>query len=87
MISADDNMNMNDFKAELFFEISVMYEKKVNEEPVVKKMIIMINVNDLQKEKKENNVMIFGLKVTNDDIVTKKVNDLLQKIGDKKVSI
>jgi hypothetical protein len=87
LISADDNMNMNDFKAELFFEISVMYEKKVNEEPVVKKMIIMINVNDLQKEKKENNVMIFGLKVTNDDIVTKKVNDLLQKIGDKKVSI
>jgi hypothetical protein len=31
--------------------------------------------------------MIFGLKVTNDDIVTDKVNDLLQKIGVKKVMI
>jgi hypothetical protein len=31
--------------------------------------------------------MIFGLKVTNDDIVTDKVNDLLQKIGVKKVRI
>ena len=31
--------------------------------------------------------MIFGLKVTNDDIATDKVNDLLQKIGVRKVMI
>jgi hypothetical protein len=37
----------------------------------------MFNDNDLQKKKNENNFMIFGLKVTNDDIVTEKVNDLL----------
>jgi hypothetical protein len=55
-----------------------MHEKKVVEEPVVEKIINMINDNDCQKKKKENNVMIFGLKVTNDDIVTDKVNDLLQ---------
>jgi hypothetical protein len=34
----------------------------------------MINDNDLQKKKKENNVMIFGLKVTTDDIVTDKAS-------------
>jgi hypothetical protein len=33
-------------------------------------IINLINDNDLQKKKKENNVMIFGLKVTKDDIVT-----------------
>jgi hypothetical protein len=47
----------------------------------------MINDNDLQKKKKENNVIIFGLKVTNDDIVTDKVNNLLQKIDVKKVMV
>ncbi len=46
----------------------------------------MINDNDLQKKKKENNVWIFGLKVTNDDIVTEKVNDFLQKVGVKKAT-
>jgi hypothetical protein len=30
--------------------------------------------------------VIFGLKMTNDVIVTDKVNDLLQKIGVKKVA-
>ena len=47
----------------------------------------MISDNDLLKKKKENDVMIFGLKVTNDDIATDKVNDLLQKIGVRKVMI
>ena len=80
----NNNINMNDLKAKLFSEICVMHEKKV---PVVEKIINLINDNDLQKKKKENNFMIFGLKVTNDDIVTDKVNDLLQKIGVKKVMI
>jgi hypothetical protein len=31
--------------------------------------------------------MLFGLKVTNDDVVTVKVNDLLQKITIKKDAI
>jgi hypothetical protein len=64
-----------------------MHEKKVREKCVVEKIINLINDDDLQKNKKENNVMIFGLKVTNDDIVTDKVNDLLQKIAFKKVMI
>jgi hypothetical protein len=50
-----------------------VHEKKVIEEPVVEKIINLINDNDLQKKKKENNVMIFGLKMTNDDMVTDKV--------------
>jgi hypothetical protein len=83
---ANNNMNINDIKAKLFSEICVMHEKKVIEEPVVEKIINLINDNDLQKKKKENNVMIFGLKTTNDDMVTEKVNDLLQKIGVKKVA-
>ena len=62
-------------KAKLFSEICVMHEKKDIEEPVVKKIINLINDNDLQKKTKENNVMIFGLKTTNDDIVTEKVNN------------
>ena len=83
----NDNMNIDDLKNKLYSEICVMHEKKVIEEPVVEKIINIINDNDIQKKKKENNVMIFGLKVTNDDIVTDKVNDLLQKIGVKKVMI
>jgi hypothetical protein len=87
LISGNDNMNMNDLKNKLFSEICVMHEKKVSEEPVVEKIMNMISDNDLLKKKKENNVMIFGLKVTNDDIATDKVNDLLQKIGVRKVVI
>jgi hypothetical protein len=83
----NDSMNIDDLKNKLYSEICVMHEKKVIEEPAVEKIINMINDNDFQKKKKENNVMIFGLKVTNDDIVTDKVNDLLQKIGAKKVMI
>ena len=83
----NENMNIDDLKNKLYSEICVMHEKKVIEEPVVEKIINIINDNDFQKKKKENNVMIFGLKVTNDDIVTDKVNDLLQKIGVKKVMI
>jgi hypothetical protein len=45
-------------KAKLFSEICVMREKKDIEEPVVEKIINLINDNDLQKKKKENNVMI-----------------------------
>jgi hypothetical protein len=86
-VIANNNINMNDIKAKLFSEICVMHEKKVIEEPVVEKIINLINDNDLQKKKKENNVMIFGLKMTNDDMVTDKVNDLLQKIGVTKVEI
>ena len=74
-------------KAKLFSEICVMHEKKVSEEPVVENIINLINDNDVQKKKKENNVMIFGLKTTNDDIVSDKVNELLLKIGIKKVPI
>jgi hypothetical protein len=84
---ANNNMNINDIKTKLFSEICVMHEKKSIEEPVVEKIINLINDNDLQKKKKVNNVMIFGLKTTNDDIVTDKVIDLLQKIGVKKVAI
>jgi hypothetical protein len=83
----NDNMNIDDLKNKLYSEICVMHEKKVIEEPVVEKIINIINDNDFQKKKKENNVMIFGLKVTNDDIVTDKVNDLLHKIGVKNVMI
>ncbi len=64
-----------------------MHEKKVIEEPVVEKIINMINDNDFQKKKKENNDIIFGLKVTIYDIVTDKENDFLQKICVKKVMI
>jgi hypothetical protein len=35
---------------------------------LLKKIINKINDNDFQKKKKENNVKIFGLEVTNDDI-------------------
>ncbi len=80
-------MNIDDLKNKLYSEICVMHEKKIIEEPVVEKIINIINDNDFQKKKKENNVMIFGLKVTNDDIVTDKVNDLLHKIGVKKEMI
>jgi hypothetical protein len=83
----NDNMNIDDLKNKLYSEICVMHEKKIIEEPVVEKIINIINDNDFQKKKKENNVMIFGLKVTNDDIVTDKVNDLLHKIGVKKEMI
>jgi hypothetical protein len=44
----------------------------------------MINDNVMLKKKKENNVMVFGLKVFNDDVVVK-VKYLLQKKGFSKV--
>jgi hypothetical protein len=80
-------MNMNGLKNKLFSEICVMHEKKVSEEPVVEKIMNMISDNNLLKKKKENNVTIFDLKVTNDDSATDKVNHLLQKIGVKMVMI
>ena len=42
-----------------------MHQKKVSEDPVVEKIINMINHNDKQMKEKENNVIVFGLKVTN----------------------
>jgi hypothetical protein len=42
MLSANDNMNMKELKAKLFSEICFIHEKKVSEDPVVKKIINMI---------------------------------------------
>ncbi len=74
---------MKDLENKLFSETCVMHEKKVSEKPVVEK-INMINDNYFQKKKKKK---VFGLKVTNDDLVTAKVNDMILNIGVKKAAI
>jgi hypothetical protein len=37
MLSANDNMNMKELKAQLFSEICFMHETNVSEDPVVRK--------------------------------------------------
>jgi hypothetical protein len=59
----------------------------VSEEPVVERIFNMINGNVMQKKRKENNIMVSCQNVSNDDLISEKMNDLMQKIGVKKFSI